>query len=247
MMSLPPLDPPRFYQAWKQHANVAENPTDARYRGAFSQILRLLLQRRLVFIDKRQPGIVAWAVDKKLHGGRAKALQIASERVTAIRKAVEDDKCGITMGVCDFPSVVPPGIPLRTQLDIHNTRLPAVQGPPYVELISLSWLGHTTLSWLEISTPEPLPFKILPGQRLPLNLDATPPPGMTRNVLCAKFRSPDSDFTIGRYVSLEAGDPTIHNLLKAKSPYKRKRVRRRTAATKTEPAGDVPPGSAQPW
>lgn len=233
------------FRQWKAKACVPDNAVGTRYKGAVSQIIyQLMYGGKIINLPRgpgRDPNIITWAMECAGGGTQAadRARQSASATVRKQRELFEGDRLGISVGKIQFPDVVASGQELRYTFSVSNNGpTPRVlKAAKFLRSIGSSQPPTFSTSLSAVQLPKRLEI----GEIFTIELRCVPTFGMTRDILELDFH----DFSIGRFLEVQAGDRELHDALKPSQPYaRRKRPRRRDdreATTEgTRPGGGVP-------
>lgn len=234
------------YVKWKNATAMPNNPPGTKYQGAFSDVVRHLMNRRLII--KRGVGgdasTIVWTVDIEEGSTGAEARRAASEEVRVNRAFIESDKSDVRVGpVVGLPESAPVGKEVRCTVRIENAGS-----------TSLVLSAARFLQAMVSRAVKPVFAASVPGHSFPLHfrphtfanveIVCMPTFGISRDLLELDFGT----FSVGRFLELSGGDAALHDALKPTAPFKKvKRQRGPLKAQAVLSEGVKPSSGAPPW
>jgi hypothetical protein len=197
-----------------------------------SQILFHLKQMKILTV-KADGGVLLWAEDLKDDSlestiTREDLIEQAKNRVAHAREELEKNKNGVEVDCIDFgyrdDKVIDFGVPLVQDVTIRNR---SFEGVVNVEL------NASLAKQKGIHVNGPSTYHLHEGDHVQVKLEVRQPHcGVTRALILFHFTGVDEwerpikPFTIVRYIDLKVGNTDDHELIKAKTPYQKKKINR---------------------
>lgn len=198
-----------------------------------SQIL-FHLKHMNILDAKVDGGILLWAEDVKDNSlvestpvTREDLMEQAKNRVVYAREELEKNQNGVEVDFIDFgyrdEKVINFGDPLVQDVTIRNC---SFEGVVHVEL------NASLAEQKGIHVTGPSTSQLDEGDHVQVKLEIRQPRrGVTRALILFHFTGVDEwerpikPFTIVRYIDLNVGNPDDHELIKAKTPYQKKKIK----------------------
>lgn len=201
------------YMKWKQTAIVPDSSKGTKFRGSFYDARKCLVQRNVIKRSNNKAScVVVWTKF-------GTTCVSASQRVKEQREKIESGKGGIVISKIEWPTVLAPKRRHHVFVTIENT------SDAERRLVAIVFLNTTNKTHFQFEGCT-FPCKLAPGAAVKLTLAYMPThAGVERTLIEFEFEfEGEKTLSIGRYVTVESGESTLHEQLKPTAPYKRKIV-----------------------